>query len=219
MTMNDKFRGGAKLCLRAVLFAGVAATLIGCESIKEAAGVVKAPPDEFAVVTKAPLVIPPDFNLKPPKPGAAPTNQSSPTDLAQTDLFGDPPDVVAANLPKKYSPEERTLLATTGAASADHGIRQQIAADAKSMSTADSSFTDKLLFMSPPDPNLGHPVDADAEHDRLVAAKTAGQTPATGDAADDKKNTSDETATINKNGKGDKVDDSGWFDGWFDGIF
>jgi hypothetical protein len=49
--------------------------LVGCDSIREAAGITKEPPDEFAVVTKAPLVIPPDYNLRPPKPGAAPTNQ------------------------------------------------------------------------------------------------------------------------------------------------
>ena len=35
-----------------------------------AAGLTKKSPDEFAVTTKAPLVIPPDFNLRPPMPGA-----------------------------------------------------------------------------------------------------------------------------------------------------
>ena len=74
--MNNKYRLGVILSLRAAMLGGVAVALIGCQSIREAAGVTKSPPDEFAVVTKAPLVIPPDFNLKPPKPGAAPTNQS-----------------------------------------------------------------------------------------------------------------------------------------------
>ncbi len=215
--MNIKYRVGAILSLRAAMLAGVAIALIGCQSIREAAGVMKSPPDEFAVVTKAPLVIPPDFNLKPPKPGAPPTNQFSPTDSAQTALTGDDPAAVAASLPKNYSPAERTLLATTGAAAADHGIRQQIAADAKAMTSANESFTDQLLFSSGPDPNAGHPVDADAEHDRLAAAKTAGQSPA---SSDNDNKPADETATISKDGNGDKSDHGGWLGGgWFNDIF
>ena len=34
-------------------------------------GYDRARPDEFAVARQAPLVIPPDFALVPPKPGAA----------------------------------------------------------------------------------------------------------------------------------------------------
>jgi hypothetical protein len=191
--------------------ASLGLALSGCSSIRDAAGINKAPPDEFAVVTKAPLVIPPDFNLRPPKPGAAPTNQSSPTDSAQTALFGDDPATVAASLPTTYSNEERYVLASTGAAGADHGIRQQIAADSKSMETATGSFTDTLLFRSAPDPNAGHQLDADAEHDRLAAKKSGDD-----DAADDK---SDESATINKDGGEPANNDSSHDGGWLDGIF
>lgn len=213
--MNNKYRLGVILSLRAAMLGGVAVALIGCQSIREAAGVTKSPPDEFAVVTKAPLVIPPDFNLKPPKPGAAPTNQSSPTDLAQVALFGDDPATVAANLPNKYSPEEKTILATTGAAEANHDIRQQIAADTKAMSTANDSFTDQLLFSSGPDPNAGHPVDADAEYDRLATSKTAGQSPADDQSAGSDRKRPDETATISKDSNGDKADSGSWFDDIF----
>ncbi|MGH6877032.1 MAG: DUF3035 domain-containing protein [Rhizomicrobium sp.] len=195
--------------LRLAVLAGLALSLIGCESIREAAGVTKEPPDEFAVVTKSPLVIPPDFNLRPPKPGAAPTNQSSPTVAAQTALFGDDPAAAAAALPGSYSPEERILLANSGGANADDAIRKQIAADAKDMEATDDSFTNELLF-SVPDPNRGTPLNADAEAQRIQAAKAQGQQiagnpgppspPAASKPAD--------SATIKK--------DSG---GWFDGIF
>ena len=53
------------LCV-AALGAGVIA-LAGCDSIREEAGLSKQSPDEFAVTTKAPLIIPPDFNLRPQK--------------------------------------------------------------------------------------------------------------------------------------------------------
>lgn len=218
--MNMKPRLYTDLTVRLVVLGGAAALLIGCQSVRSAAGLTKDAPDEFAVVTKAPLVIPPDYNLRPPSPGAAPTNQSSPTDSAQTALFGDDPTTVAANLPDTYSPEEKTILADTGGAVADHGIRRQIAADAKAMSTASPSFVDQLLFMSGPDPNAGHPVNADAEHDRLVAQEEDNQTPVQGLG----RKGSQESATIDKTGDegADKSkDDTSWYDvgGWFNDIF
>jgi hypothetical protein len=205
--------------VRLALLAGAAIALVGCGSIRDATGVAKDAPDEFAVVTKAPLVIPPDFNLRPPKPGAAPTNQTSPTQSAQQDLFGvTDPSLIAASLPNTYSPGEKTLLANSGAATADHGIRAQIAADAKAMATANDSFTDTLLFRNSPDPNAGQPVDADAEHDRLVAEKSDGQTPVEGQAASQKD--PQEGATIDQGHQRKPEDsDSGWFGGLFDGIF
>ncbi|HZD26573.1 MAG TPA: DUF3035 domain-containing protein, partial [Alphaproteobacteria bacterium] len=48
----------------------LAAGLGACSTLKEQVGLTKRPPDEFTVVTKAPLVIPPDFTLRPPAPGA-----------------------------------------------------------------------------------------------------------------------------------------------------
>jgi len=209
----------AHVSLRLALLCGGAVALIGCQDIREAAGVVKTPPDEFAVVTKAPLVIPPDYNLRPPKPGAPPTNQSSPTETAQAALNGDDPAAVAAALPTTYSSGEKMLLANTGAATADHGVRSQIAADTKAMSTASDSFTDTLLFRSPPDPNAGHPVNADAEHDKIVAEKTDSQTPIEGQTTP--KKDPQEGATIDKEGNRSGDDkaraDSGWFSGgWFD---
>jgi Protein of unknown function (DUF3035) len=201
------------------LLGGAALWLVGCDSIRDAAGITKSPPDEFAVVTKAPLVIPPDFNLHPPKPGAAPTNQSSPTDSAQAALFGsDDPAAIAAALPSTFSSGEKTLLANSGGANVDHGIRAQIAADAKAMATANDSFTDQLLFRAGPDPNAGNPVNADAEHERLVAARGTSQTPVEGQTPPE--HDAQEGATIDKGHSDRKVtDNSGWFSGLFDGIF
>jgi hypothetical protein len=197
--------------LRTAALAGVALSLIGCESIREAAGVTKEPPDEFAVVTKSPLVIPPDFNLRPPKPGAAPTNQASPTQAAQAALFGDDPAAAANALPGNFSPEERVLLADSGGAVADHSIRKQIAADAKQMEATDDSFTNELLFRTT-DPYKGAPLNADAEAQRIEAARAQGQqiagTPNSTNASGQPPTKPADSATIQK--------ESG---GWFDGIF
>jgi len=45
--------------------------LNGCTDFRRAIGLDRAGPDEFAVESRAPLTIPPDFDLRPPQPGAA----------------------------------------------------------------------------------------------------------------------------------------------------
>ncbi len=42
----------------------------GCTDLKQIVGLDPTIPDEFAVESRAPLTIPPDFNLRPPEPGA-----------------------------------------------------------------------------------------------------------------------------------------------------
>src|SRR5256885_5828083 len=122
-------------------------SLSACESLRNfVAG--KEPPDEFAVVTKAPLIIPPDYNLKPPKPGVAPLNQVSPTQSAEAALYSEDPKTVAGTIGGTYSAAEKMLPAQAGAASASDSIRQQIAADNSNQQSADESFTNQLLFGS-----------------------------------------------------------------------
>ncbi|HMH65283.1 MAG TPA: DUF3035 domain-containing protein, partial [Rhizomicrobium sp.] len=98
--------------------------LTACEDLRKAAGLNKKSPDEFAVTTKAPLVIPPDFNLKPPAPGQEPANQIEPTQAAQNALFNTDPATAAAALPATMSPGERYLLAYARVQDADPAIRQ-----------------------------------------------------------------------------------------------
>ena len=62
-------------------------SLSACQSVREATGVAKLAPDEFTVLTKAPLIVPPDYNLRPPQPGAADRNLSLPADMARNALF------------------------------------------------------------------------------------------------------------------------------------
>jgi len=151
------------------LVAGCVVALAGCQSLREDAGLTKKSPDEFAVTTKAPLVIPPDFNLRPPAPGAAPTNSTDPTTTAQAALFSSTDTAtVAANLPGNYSPGERMFLATAGVQNADPAIRQQLAADRPSMQAADPGFTARLLGTTPA-PNNGTPINADAELEKRTA--------------------------------------------------
>src|SRR5476649_1320188 len=101
--------------LRLALAGTVLLALSACDTLRREAGLTKQAPDEFAVVTKAPLIIPPNFNLRPPAPGAPTLNQEDPTNSAEAALFnGSDPATVAASMPTSISLGERMLLATAG---------------------------------------------------------------------------------------------------------
>jgi hypothetical protein len=70
-------------------------------------------PDEFAVARNAPLVVPPDFNLAPPRPGE-PDAGADPRAQALQALFGGP---------QPRSEIERELLQQVGADRAALGAR------------------------------------------------------------------------------------------------
>ncbi len=151
--------------LKAVPVIGLCAmALTGCESMRDAAGLQKKSPDEFAVTTKAPLVIPPDFNLRPPTPGAPPSNTRDPSTNAEIALFSNAdPQTVANGMRGNFTPGERMLLANSKAQNSDPAIRARLNADQRAaIQNADRSFTDRILS-SAATPNTGKPVNADAE--------------------------------------------------------
>jgi len=74
-------------------------------------------PDEFAVARQAPLVIPPDFSLAPPQPGAARANDVSPNAQALDALFGG----AAAR-----GAGESATIAAAGVDADDPGIRSSV---------------------------------------------------------------------------------------------
>ena len=70
-----------------VLVAGATASLAACGT----GGIAKRErPDEFAVQRQAPLVVPPDFELTPPVPGAPRPSEGTAAQQALEALFGGP---------------------------------------------------------------------------------------------------------------------------------
>jgi hypothetical protein len=205
-------RRHSRRIVHAALLVG-AAMLAGCDTIREATGNDKQPPDEFAVLTKAPLIIPPDFNLRPPKPGAAPLNQSEPTDTAQQSLFGADTATIAKAMPGNMSDGEKMLLASAGAQNADPSIRQDLAADRnKALQSASDDFTNTVLFWQKPS-EKDESLNADAELAKSASAKQPdGAKSAAPDAnAQAKPGDDSQPATIEKE---KKKSSGGWFD-WF----
>lgn len=74
-------------------------------------------PDEFAVARQAPLVIPPDFALVPPAPGAARAGDANPNAQTLDALFGGRAARSAA---------ETATVGAAGGDTADAGIRSQV---------------------------------------------------------------------------------------------
>jgi len=192
-----------RMLRNAALLAVAAVALSGCDTLRTAAGMDKSAPDEFAVTTKAPLVIPPDYNLLPPRPGAVPTNQVEPTDAAENALFGNDAATIASQLPNSYSESEKMLLANAKIQNTDPQIRQNLASDYKSMIATDDSFTNDLLFWKGPKKDeTNAALDADKEAKRIDGQRAGqpGQPP----------------AQAGNPPPPPPKEDKGWFDGWFD---
>lgn len=76
-----------RISIRFALVAAGSALLAGCGS----GGIMgRERPDEFAVQRQAPLVVPPDFELTPPQPGAPRPAEGTAAQQALDALFGGP---------------------------------------------------------------------------------------------------------------------------------
>lgn len=138
--------------LHLTLIGAALSSLGACNSVRSFAGMGPTSPDEFAVVTKAPLIIPPDYNLRPPAPGAAPTNEPPPAEAARAALFDNPTQASSAAklTPGTYSRGEQSLLVAAHVERANPSIRKQLQSDEASMQGADDDFTNSVLFWQAP---------------------------------------------------------------------
>ena len=84
MTGDDRgVAGRHRIPLLAVACASGFLLLAGCADFRQIVGLDQGGPDEFAVETRAPLTIPPDFNLRPPQPGARRPQEVTATERAE----------------------------------------------------------------------------------------------------------------------------------------
>ncbi len=153
--------------------------LAGCESMRDAVGITKRSPDEFAVVTRAPLTLPPDYGLRPPQPGAPRPQEQEVRDSAQTVLAARAGSVKRSSLPPGASRAETALLAKAGATEVDPAIRAAIDRESSILANQDERFVDTLLFWNKR-PKPGEIVDARQEAKRLQENAALGNSPTTG---------------------------------------
>ena len=138
------------------LFGVLGAVVSGCGAAKTALGLEKSPPDEFAVVTKAPLIVPPDYSLRPPRPGAPQPQEVQPSDLARAALLGK-----ELSGPGAPSDGEMALLMKSGAGRIDPNIRSVLDEEAGALRKKDEDFANKVLFSREGEGAL--PPESDAE--------------------------------------------------------
>jgi hypothetical protein len=171
-----------------IVLAIAAATLAlsACSSgAKRALGLKKHTPDEFMVISRPPLAVPPDFGLPPPDEAAV-RSQSQVRDEAKKVLFSDETGTKASSSSAsdkgRLSKGEKGLLGAAGTEQKNENIRSILNAEtqAEQIQVEDKSLLDKVI--DPLTPAKKDPmVDIDKEEDRLTKNKEEGKSPAEGD--------------------------------------
>ncbi len=158
-----------------------AAGLAGCQSTQKALGMTKVTPDEFRIVTKAPLVVPPDYALRPPAPGEPRPQELQPESVARNALLGQ-------REAEQRSDGEKMLVAKAGADKADPLVRYVVDDEFGDISHKEKSFADRVMFWKKDAAATGQapttaldgssaPLDPAAEKERI--AKLTGDKPIT----------------------------------------
>ena len=157
-----------------------AAGLAGCDTATKAFGLAKVTPDEFRVVTKAPLTLPPDYSLRPPAPGEPRPQELQPESAARQALVGQRAGDVRSD-------GEKLFVTKAGADHADPLVRYVVDDEFGNLAHKDKSFADYVMFWkhgdatTPPpasslgDPNDSQPIDPAVEEKR-VQQLTGGKT-------------------------------------------
>tara|TARA_R110002096_G_scaffold196794_2_gene379765 strand:+ start:2178 stop:2750 length:573 start_codon:yes stop_codon:yes gene_type:complete len=152
---------------RAIIFTVCAAAMAvsACTGVRQALGAEKVTPDEFRVVTIAPLTVPPEYNLRPPRPGEPRPEEIYPDQQARAALLG-----ASANF--EGSDGEALLVARAGGGEADPFIRAIIDGEAGGVVHKTRNFSDQILFWrgdsSSVISNAETPLDAEAEAERIA---------------------------------------------------
>lgn len=165
-----------------LLVAAAALTLLaGCGNTKQSLGLTRTAPDEFAVIKRAPLEMPPDYSLRPPSPGAPRPQEQAPSNQAREVVFGREAAQPARNKPNSA---EAFLLEQTGGAQADPSIRARVDQERAIVDNSKKPVTERLLGWTRGDSTPpAAVVDPVAEAERLRRNQeegkpvTAGETP------------------------------------------
>ncbi|MBP2298223.1 DUF3035 domain-containing protein [Azospirillum picis] len=165
----------ARLPLIGLALAALA--LAGCSDVRRSIGLDRQSPDEFSVVSRAPLTLPPSMqDLPKPRPGALRPQDSTPTNVAAGALFGGGGRSAAA---AGATTGEKSLIAQAGSRDGiDPGIRAKVDQETTQLIVADKSWIDSLLFWQTQEQPFSI-VDPAKEQQRLREAQAQGK-PVTG---------------------------------------
>ncbi|MGF7173445.1 DUF3035 domain-containing protein [Azospirillum doebereinerae] len=152
-----------------------ALALTGCSDVRRSIGLDRQSPDEFSVVSRAPLTLPPSLqaNLPKPRPGALRPQDSTPTQVAAGAVFGGSSRGAASPVGK--SAGENSLVAQASARDGiDPNIRNKVDQETTQLTVADKSWIDSLLFWQTQEKPFSI-VDPSKEQQRLREAQAQGR--------------------------------------------
>ena len=163
-----------------VTCAAVGALMLGgCSAFENLGGGKKVSPDEFKIVSHSPLTMPPNAELRPPRPGEPRPQETSPADQAKEALSPTMAGRVQAQAkaPPTGTPgdaSEASLVAKASTGGVDPNIRSQVNRDTRVLAEKDNTFIDSLIFWQDKPPP-GVILDPAKEQQRLRDAQASGQ--------------------------------------------
>ena len=163
----------AQIFLMFLLLLGVV-LLSGCSGTKETLGLERQSPDEFAVVRRAPLSLPPEYNLRPPVPGAPRPQEQAASAQAKAAVLG-----VKSATGGTVSAGESALLQRVGTGEIDPEIRAKVDAETATRVDKSKPVVKKLLSIGS-DEVPAVIVDPAAEVERLREGRGDDETPSIG---------------------------------------
>lgn len=131
-----------KTLLAATLVALSALPLAACQNVKQELGVGRNSPDEFMVVKRAPLTLPPDYSLRAPGSGEAVRTQT--TETARNAVFGNA--AAAEQSAAGSDSSDAAFLDKIGANKAQTDIRNVIDEENGYIALQNKTVGEKLIF-------------------------------------------------------------------------
>jgi Protein of unknown function (DUF3035) len=172
-------------------------TACGQGTVQNALGMGKRSPDEFSVVSRAPLILPPDYGLRPPGAGESRPGVDTPAEQARASLTGGDLQQPAGTAPARTDREmvsaafdergqagtsgERALLAEATTAPVDPQIRRKIAEENMQLAEVEQALFTRLVKWTEPN-TLSVAVDPVAETERLRTNRAEGKPPTEGES-------------------------------------
>lgn len=160
-------------------------TACGQGTVQSALGMGKRSPDEFSVVSRAPLILPPDYGLRPPGPGESGPGVDTPSERARASLtsealpqpVGSEQEVVSAAFDERSevaTAGERALIAQATTTPVDPDIRRRIAEENMQLAQVEQELFTRLVMWRQPQ-SLGATIDPVAEAARLRDNRAEGK--------------------------------------------
>ena len=151
----------------------------GCSNVKNSLGLEKDAPDEFSVITRAPLDMPSELALPPPVPGAPRPQEQATIKQAKKAVFKD-----GANNTTAPSSAENILLEKSGARNSDPNIRATVNRETAELQDRNEPVAKKLLgFSGVQYDSSATVVDPKKELERLQKNKAEGKSATEGKTA------------------------------------